>query len=338
MNEKEREKERERVRRNWEAHMKVQNAKIEKAGGWDEYMKKQNSKIEKEKVVWDEHMKRQNAKLEDHFDKAWTGKEAYRKEMNKRKQRIVKEYGKEPTVCYFYYLLNAVDYTGEENLRKSFESIQGRGDEVIVGDYSSTDDTVKIAKEYGFKIVDVEKTPGIGFHVSKIVNKITKETDCTFMMDLDVHIEYPKNINDIVVKWIRENDITKKILALRGWWIDKFGELKAEWGFCTIVLSYVPYLLEARGHDERTYMGWGCGHYYLNLMEQIYNLKYDNIILDDMIHKHHIKEKTKASEEILGISNMSEMYIPNILFSRSLTNELKKDFDEGIKKVKNSYW
>ena len=289
-------------------------------------------------TAWEEHMKKQNAKLEDHFDKNWEGKEAYRIEMNKRKQRIVKEYGTEPTICYFHYLYNAVEYTGEENLRKSFESIQGQGEEVVVGDYGSTDDTVKIAKEYGFRILNVEKTPGIGLHTSKIVNKITWKTNCTFMMDLDVHIVYPKNMNDIVVKWIKENDITKKILALRGWWINEKGELKAEWGFVTAVLTYKPYLIEARGHDERTYMGWGCGHYYLNLMEQIYNLSYDNITLDDMIHKYHIKEKIRASKEVINVGDMSEMYIPNILFARTLTNELKKDFDKGVKNVKNSYW
>ena len=287
---------------------------------------------------WAAYMRKQNAKLEDHFDKNWEGKEAYRIEMNKRKKRIVKEYGTEPTICYFYYLYNAVEYTGEEDLRKSFESIQGQGEEVVIGDYSSTDDTVKIAKEYGFKILNVEKTPSIGLHTSKIVNKISWETKCTFMMDLDVHIVYPKNMNDIVVKWIKENDITEKILALRGLWIDEKGELKAEWGFVTAVLTYIPYLIEARGHDERTYMGWGCGHYYLNLMEQIYNLSYNNITLDDMIHRYHIKEKTRASKDVLKINNMSEMYIPNILFARTLTNELKINFDEGVKKVKNSYW
>ena len=287
---------------------------------------------------WIAHMKRQNAKLEDHFDKAWTGKKVYREKMNKRKRRIVKKYGTEPTVCYYHYLYNAVEYVGEENLRKSFESIKGQGDEVIVGDYSSTDDTVKIAKEYGFKIVSIPKTPGIGFYTSKLVNKITQETDCTFMIDLDVHMTYPKNMNDIVVKWIKENDITKKILALRGWWLDRNGKLKKEWGFATIVMSYKPYLLEARGYDERSYFGWGCGHYYLNLMEQIYNLSYDNVILDDMIHKYHIPEKTRASKEVIGLGNMSELYIPNILFARTLTNELKKDFDKGVKNVKNSYW
>ncbi len=289
-------------------------------------------------TAWEAHMKRQNAKLEDHFDKAWTGKKIYREEMNKRKQRIIEEYGTEPTICYFYYLYNAVEYTGEENLRKSFESIQGQGNEIIVGDYSSTDDTVKIAKEYGFKIISIKRTPGIGFHVSKLINKITKKTNCTFMVDLDVHIEYPPYVNDVVVKWIRENDITKKQLVLRGWWIDEKGELKAEWGFASAVLNYVPYLLEVRGHDERTSMGWGCAHYWMNLMEHIYHLEWDDVILDDMIHKYHIKEKTRASEDVLKVGNMSEMYIPNILFARTLTNELKKDFDEGVKNVQNSYW
>ena len=58
-------------------------------------------------------MRKQNDKIADHF--VWKDKEGYIKEMNERKQRIVKEYGKEPNIKYFYYLLNAVDYTGEEN-------------------------------------------------------------------------------------------------------------------------------------------------------------------------------------------------------------------------------
>lgn len=286
--------------------------------------------------AWIEYMKKQNDKLADHF--VWKDKEGYMREMNKRKRRIVEEYGKEPTICYYYYLYNAVEYAGEENLRKSFESIVGQGDEIIVGDYSSTDDTVKIAKEYGFKVINIEKTQGIGIYTSKMINKITWETNCTFMFDLDVHIEYPPYTKDLLVKWINENDMIKKILILRGWWIDEKGELKAEWGFSSATLNYVPYLLEARGHDERTFMGWGCSHYWMQLMNEIYNLKYYDILLDDMIHKYHMPEKTRAAENIIKVGNMSEMHIPNILFARKLTDELKTNFDEGVKNVKNSYW
>ena len=75
---------------------------------------------------WIEYMRKQDEKIRDRF--VWEDKEAYTKEMNERKQRIVEEYGKEPNIKYFYYLLNAVEYTGEENLRKSFESIKGQGD------------------------------------------------------------------------------------------------------------------------------------------------------------------------------------------------------------------
>jgi len=298
-----------------------------------------NAKIKEAERVrrnWEEHMKKQNAKTKDYF--VWEDENAYREEMNKRKQRIVKEYGTEPNICYFYYLFNAVEYTGEENLRKSFESVKNLGVKVIVGDYESTDDTVKIAKEYGFKIVSIKKTEGIGFHISKLVNKITQEADCTFMMDLDVHMEYPKNTNDIVVKWIKENDVTKNMLILRGWWIDKNGEYKKEWGFCSAVLSYVPYLLEARGHDERTYFGWGCAMYYIFLMEEVYNLETYDLVLHNMLHMYHINEKTKAAKEVIKVGDMSETYIPNIVFARSLVKELKINFDEGVKKVYNSYW
>ncbi|GAF70200.1 unnamed protein product, partial [marine sediment metagenome] len=79
-------------------------------------------------------------------------------EATKRKREIVEKYGIEPTICYYYYLWNAVDYVGEKTVRESFESMRGQGDEIIVGDYSSTDGTPEIAKEYGFKVINVETT------------------------------------------------------------------------------------------------------------------------------------------------------------------------------------
>ena len=55
------------------------------------------------------------------------------------KKQIVEKYNIEPTICFFYYLWNAIDYVGRANVKESFDSISGLGDEVIVGDYSYND-------------------------------------------------------------------------------------------------------------------------------------------------------------------------------------------------------
>ena len=258
--------------------------------------------------------------------------------MNEIKDRIIMKYGLKPTICYYYYLYNAVDYAGEEDLRKSFESIQGQGDEIIVGDYCSTDDTVKIAKEYGFKVVKVEKTPGIGLHMSKILNKIVKESKCNFVVDLDVHIEYPKDMTKVIKEWIQKNDIKTKILALRGRCINEMGALFTEWGFCSTLMSYRPFLLEARGYDERTWMGYGCTHYFLYLMNKVFNLSYSDVALPNMIHKFHKYKKIKAMRDVCNINNIWEAHMPSVRFGEGLASKLKNNFYEAVKDVRNSYW
>ena len=262
---------------------------------WAEHMEKQKKQdAERVKRNWEEHMKKQNAKLEDHFEENWVGKETYIKGMNKMKEKIVHYYGTKPTICFFHYLHNAVNYIGEKNLRKCFESLVGQGDEVIIGNYASTDNTREIAEEYGFKVVDVEKVEGITLAQSKIKNKIIKETKCNFMVECDIHIEYPNNITYIITEWIRNNDITKKMLVLRGLWINKDGVLQREYSFGPAVVFYTPYLIEARGYDERCYMCYGGTHYGVSLMLDVYKLKFDDQHLDTMIHKYHIPEKTKT--------------------------------------------
>lgn len=259
-------------------------------------------------------------------------------DIEERKKRILNKYGKDPTICYFHYLHNAVNYVGEENLRKSFKSLLDQGDEVIIGNYMSTDNTKKIALEYGFKVVDVKKEIGITLAQSKIKNRIIKETKCNFMVECDVHIEYPSNITDIIREWIKNNDITKKMLVLRGLWINDNGELQREYSFGPAAVFYTPYLIESRGYDERCYMGYGGTHYGVSLMLDVYKLKFDNIHLDTMIHKYHIPEKTKTLELFYNIKDMSGKHESSVEFGQNLARRLINNFDEEVKNVKNSYW
>lgn len=259
--------------------------------------------------------------------------------IEERKRKIVKNYGIEPTICYFHYLWNAVDYIGEENLRKSFKSLVGQGDEVIVVDYDSTDNTKKIAKEYGFKVFNVEKEPNISLAESKLKNRVVKETKCNFTVQCDGHVEYPKNTTDIIINWLKKNDITKKMLVLRATWINEKGEFHREWGFGPAPVFYTPYLIEARGYDERCQMGYGGTHYDNSLALDVYKLEFDDVEVDGMIHKYHIPEKTKILNDVFKIYNMGkEKHMDSVKFGQGLARKLIKNFDEGVKNVKNSYW
>lgn len=292
-----------------------------------------------------EEIKRKQRQIEEDFIKNWGSKFEYEKymilyekEINRRKKQIVRKYGTDPTICFFYYLHNAVNYVGEENLRKSFASLVGQGDEVIIGNYMSTDNTKEIAEEYGFKVVDIETVPGITLAQSKVKNKTVKETKCNFMVECDVHIEYPNNITNIIREWIKKNDVTKKMLVLRGLWINENGDLQREYSFGPAVVFYTPYLLEARGYDERCYMGYGATHYSVSLMLDVFKLEFDDVYLDTMIHKYHIPEKTKTLELFYNVDDMSGKHMDSVAFGQELARRLINNFDEEVKNVRNSYW
>jgi len=258
--------------------------------------------------------------------------------IEQKKRRIVRRYGVAPTICYFYYLWNAVDYAGEEMVRKSFESIRGQGNEIIVGDYGSTDETVNIAKEYGFKVIDVEKTPDILFHDSKIANKIIKESKSNFLVDLNIHVEYTKNMDEFFKSWISANNVKRKCLVARGLFQRPDGKLVRK--YTASCLFYRPYLLEARGIDERTYYGKGTTHYTLCLLLNVYKLIFDNIPLD-IVHKYHTQIKTSIWRNVFKFGNSKSIgrkHKQNMVFAERVISSLEKNFDRHVNRVRNSYW
>jgi len=256
------------------------------------------------------------------------------------KIKIVKEYGIEPTITFFYYLWNAIDYVGRENVKESFDSIQGQGNEVIVGDYSSDDGTPELARDCGLRVIGVEKTPGITFHESKINNKVIHNTKSNFIVDLDVHTVYPKDITDIIKHNILKKDITKKQLVLRGLYCEENGRQRAEFAHCSSGIIYKPYLLKVRGFDERTYYGCGTTYYILGIIEDIYKLEMDNIYVSTMVHRFHMGHKIKrwASTFDITIQNTYEKDRFSKHQANSCLQPLRNNFEEGIKEVKNSYW
>lgn len=250
------------------------------------------------------------------------------------KKEIVEKYGTEPTICYFYYLWNAVDYVGEEMLRKSFASIKGQGDEVIVGDYGSTDKTREIAKEYGFKVISVRKTKDIIFHDSKIFNKVIAESKCNFLIDLNVNTVYPKEMDNFFKNWIENNDITEKQLAVRGLFKGPNGEPERK--YAASCLFYRPFLYEARGVDERTYYGYGTTHYTIRLIEIVYDLKWDNQPLD-FVHEYHNHIKLPRWKKVFKFGDVREGHNIAMKGANRIIKPLIENYYNGILQVKNSY-
>lgn len=256
-----------------------------------------------------------------------------KKEIKTFKTKIVNENGIEPTICYYYYLWNAVDYVGEERLRESFESIKGQGDEIIVGNYMSNDKTKKIALEYGFKVVDVEKTPGIIFHEPKIANKVISETSCNFLVDLNANTIYPPNMDEFYKPWITKENIINKFLVGRGIFLNNG---KSERDNSASCLFYKPYLMKLRGYDERTYYGFGATHYAYCLLVDVLNLELDNRPLD-MIHKYHRDFKHERLNNVFKLKDQIKNHNLAMKFVETILDGFYKDIDKAIKNVHNSY-
>lgn len=261
-------------------------------------------------------------------------------DIENRKKEIVEKHGREPTICYYYYLWNAINYVGRKNVKESFESVKEFKDEVIVGDYSSDDGTRELAEECGLKVISVEKTPGITFHESKINNKIIHNSNSNFMVDLDIHTVYPKNLTETIRQNIRAKDITKKQLVLRGLYCEGNGRKILQFAHCSSGIIYKPYLLDVRGFDERTYYGCGTTYYILGIIEDIYKLEMDNIYINDMVHRFHMREKVRTWAEKFNITMQNTYDKDN--WSKHMANTclqpLRNNLNEGIKKVVNSYW
>lgn len=255
--------------------------------------------------------------------------------IERQKNNLAKAYGTKPTICYYYYLWNVVDYCGEKRVRESFESIKGQGNEVIVGDYSSTDTTKKIAEEYGFKVVTVEKDEKYVFHESKIRNKIILKSKSNFLVPLNINVEYPRNLTRFIREWLSNNDITKKWLKLRTLFESEDGKIRKYYGFSTIF--YKPYLLYARGYDERTSYAAGSQLYGIMLLRDVYKLT-PSVAHLNMIHKYHNHIKIPMLHKIYpNIDHIKRRrYVKTIV--AVMRKSLQYNLRRRNRKVKNSYW
>jgi len=251
------------------------------------------------------------------------------------KRMLLGKYGYQPTICYYYYLWNVVDYCGEKRVRESFASIKGQGDEIIVGDYCSTDDTAKIAREYGFKVVTVEKDDRFLFAESKVRNKVISEAKSNFVVGLNINVEYPANLTDFIKSFLKNSRINRDILFLRTKFEDINGNKNRYYGFSAVI--YRPYLLYARGYNQITTYGAGSQKYGIMLMKNIYNLRVVPYTLG-MYHKYHNHMKLPKVREIYPSVTYGQLRRKAKKVVGLLRIEMENNLNKGIKNVENDYW
>lgn len=257
-------------------------------------------------------------------------------DINRIKKKLLQKYGREQSICFYYYLYNVVDYCGEKKVRKSFKSIKGQGDEVILGCYLPTDKTEALAKEYGFKVVKIEKDNRNNFPESKIRNKIIINTKCNFVVSLNINVVYEKGFDKTIKKWLSKNDVRSFALKIRYKFESANGSIgRRAYGFSYVF--YRPYLLYARGYDERTSYAAGSQKYGVSLLQNIYKLR-TKIYNSEMYHSYHNDVKIPMLRKFFpNVSIMQLRRNRNNVVS-SIINSIAKNFERGVRSVKNSYW
>lgn len=257
--------------------------------------------------------------------------------MRSEKNSLVRKHGKKPTITYYYYLWNAVDYAGEEIVRSSFKSLSKQDAEVIVASYNTRDNTKALAKKYKLRFIEVHKgKETFPFPESKIRNAVIANATNNFLVPVNINVDYHQHITSSIKKWIRENDIKRHILKIRYKMQGSDGRTRLKnYGFSCVF--YKPYLLYARGYDERTVYAGGSQKYGTKLMMNVFNLKPKGVDWG-LVHKYHNDRKLPKMREMFGDGDVRYLRKRRT----KLVNTILSNFDKGIrvgrKKVHNSYW
>lgn len=118
-------------------------------------------------------------------------------------------------------------YNKEKDLPRCLDSIKGFADEIVVCDESSSDDTVKIAKEYGATVITHKTVPYVELIRNFEISKATGD----WILVLDPDEEVSKTLASEIVKIVkkpqadyyripRKNMIFGKWMKHSRWWPD----------------------------------------------------------------------------------------------------------------------
>lgn len=237
-------------------------------------------------------------------------------------------------ISYSYHTYNMVKQNGEKFVRESFESLKGQSDDIMVIDYSSDDNIEEITGDYGFRFFKVDKVKGVPYHDAKLYNKAIYESKYDLFVTVNQDVVYDKDLTKFFLEWYEKNGHKKYFLMLKP--KQEFENKTVGGHYGRFGLYYRPLLLKIRGCDERTYVRggsvMGAHRYMILIMLKVYGLELLYIIKN--IHKWHPQRELTRYPNVdirkaLGVGEWTSL---------KQIASINKNFDEGVKRVVNSYW
>ena len=235
-------------------------------------------------------------------------------------------------VSYCYFTCNMVKLNGEKWVRESFDSIKNQSDDILVVDYSSDDNIKEIADEYDFRFFTVDKVEGLPFHDAKLWNKGIYEAKYDLIVPISPDCIYDENLTEFILEWYGYYGHKKYLLT--SYYIKQLPNKRLSGVSGVMAVYYRPYLLKARGCDERTYIrggpNRGTHRYSLRIMMEVFGLKQFWVVMKSF-HRYH---KFRSP----GLSKVSFDKFLGKFTTTSMIRPMKENFNEAVKDVVNSYW
>lgn len=101
-------------------------------------------------------------------------------------------------------------YNEEENLARCLNSVKNLAWEIVVVDGGSTDDTIRIAKKYGARVIETDNPPN--FHINK--NKAIDAARGDWILQLDADEQVTEDLAQEILEAITSLDVD-------GYWIPR---------------------------------------------------------------------------------------------------------------------
>lgn len=235
-----------------------------------------------------------------------------------------------PKISFAYFCYNMIKQRGEKWVRDSFDVMKGQSNDIMVIDYDSEDNIKQLAKEYRFRYFNVPKEEGIPYHMAKCTNLAIHKAKHDIFVRLCPDIIYPQNFSWYISSFFSVNSPKRMFLFFKLFDLREDGKVIGRPGW--EMTFYRPYLLLARGWDERTTYYVGEDAYGRWIMEKVFRCEKYTPPYYFLAHRHHTHKNVNKINP-----NQAEKVLGKILINKQISL-LSANVFENRKLVKNSYW
>jgi len=237
-----------------------------------------------------------------------------------------------PKISFGFMCKNIIINRGYDQVDKSFASIYGQSNDIIVVDNDSEDakELQNLCKKYKFRYFNVHSNPKYNwkFDISKVSNKIVLESKHDIFVRLTPDIIYPNNFAYYISSFFEVNDPKKNFIGFRFANVRSDGSVNKVWSL--IWTGYRPYFIKTRGWDERMSYFLIEDIYAHAIMLYVYGCKRHipkHLYLKHIQHKGGKRDPKKKRLEMLRKWDWARQM-----------DLLKKNVNKYRKMVENSLW